>query len=366
MNEVKNNSPKRPVIFYYAIALVVLLALNFLLVPWMSERSVKETGYNEFLSQVSAGNVTEVEVQEQNAVIYYKVNVNGREEVCKTGTMNDPELVDRLNQANVKFGSVIPQKQSMLGTLIFSWVIPILIFVLIGNWLSKKMAKSMGGGPGSMMFGKRNAKIYVKSSTGIKFSDVAGEDEAKELLTEIVEYLHHAERYQDIGAQIPKGALLVGPPGTGKTLLAKAVAGEAEVPFFSISGSEFVEMFVGMGAAKVRDLFKQANEKAPCIVFIDEIDAVGRHRGAGHGGGHDEREQTLNQLLVEMDGFGTNEGIIILAATNRPDILDPALLRPGRFDRQVVVPLPDIRVREQILKVHAKEVPLDSSVQLAD
>ena len=361
MNEVKNNSPKRPVIFYYAIALVVLLALNFLLVPWMSERSVKETGYNEFLSQVSAGNVTEVEVQEQNAVIYYKVNVNGREEICKTGTMNDPELVDRLNQANVKFGSVIPQKQSMLGTLIFSWVIPILIFVLIGNWLSKKMAKSMGGGPGSMMFGKSNAKIYVKSSTGIKFSDVAGEDEAKELLTEIVDYLHHPERYQDIGAQMPKGALLVGPPGTGKTLLAKAVAGEAEVPFFSISGSEFVEMFVGMGAAKVRDLFKQANEKAPCIVFIDEIDTIGKKRD-GNIGGNDEREQTLNQLLTEMDGFEGNNGVIILAATNRPESLDPALLRPGRFDRRVPVELPDLKGREEILKVHARKIKVADNV----
>ena len=362
MNEVKNNSPKRPVIFYYAIALVVLLALNFLLVPWMSERSVKETGYNEFLSQVSAGNVTEVEVQEQNAVIYYKVNVNGREEICKTGTMNDPELVDRLNQANVKFGSVIPQKQSMLGTLIFSWVIPILIFVLIGNWLSKKMAKSMGGGPGSMMFGKSNAKIYVKSSTGIKFSDVAGEDEAKELLTEIVDYLHHPERYQDIGAQMPKGALLVGPPGTGKTLLAKAVAGEAEVPFFSISGSEFVEMFVGMGAAKVRDLFQQANEKAPCIVFIDEIDTVGKKRDGGGFSGNDEREQTLNQLLAEMDGFDGKKGVVILAATNRPDSLDPALLRPGRFDRRVPVELPDLKGREEILKVHAKNIRVGDNV----
>ena len=361
MNEVKNNSPKRPVIFYYAIALVVLLALNFLLVPWMSERSVKETGYNEFLSQVSAGNVTEVEVQEQNAVIYYKVNVNGREEVCKTGTMNDPELVDRLNQANVKFGSVIPQKQSMLGTLIFSWVIPILIFVLIGNWLSKKMAKSMGGGPGSMMFGKSNAKIYVKSSTGIKFSDVAGEDEAKELLTEIVDYLHHPERYQDIGAQMPKGALLVGPPGTGKTLLAKAVAGEAEVPFFSISGSEFVEMFVGMGAAKVRDLFKQANEKAPCIVFIDEIDTIGKKRD-GNIGGNDEREQTLNQLLTEMDGFDGSKGVVLLAATNRPDSLDPALTRPGRFDRRIPVELPDLAGREAILKLHAKDIKCSNNI----
>ena len=365
MNEIKNNSPKRPVIFYYAIALIVLLALNFLLVPWMSERSVKETGYNEFLSQVSAGNVTEVEVQEQNAVIYYKVNVNGREEVCKTGTMNDPELVDRLNQANVKFGSVIPQKQSVLGTLIFSWVIPILIFVLIGNWLSKKMAKSMGGGPGSMMFGKSNAKIYVKSSTGIKFSDVAGEDEAKELLTEIVDYLHHPERYQDIGAQMPKGALLVGPPGTGKTLLAKAVAGEANVSFFSISGSEFVEMFVGMGAAKVRDLFKQANEKAPCIVFIDEIDTIGKKRD-GNIGGNDEREQTLNQLLAEMDGFDTNKGLLVLAATNRPEVLDPALLRPGRFDRRIIVDKPDLKGRVDVLKVHAKDVKMDESVNLEE
>ena len=364
MNEVKNNSPKRPVIFYYAIALVVLLALNFLLVPWMSERSVKETGYNEFLSQVSAGNVTEVEVQEQNAVIYYKVNVNGREEICKTGTMNDPELVDRLNQANVKFGSVIPQKQSMLGTLIFSWVIPILIFVLIGNWLSKKMAKSMGGGPGSMMFGKSNAKIYVKSSTGIKYSDVAGEDEAKELLTEIVDFLHNPEKYRAIGATMPKGALLVGPPGTGKTLLAKAVAGEADVPFFSISGSEFVEMFVGMGAAKVRDLFKQANEKAPCIVFIDEIDTIGKKRdGAGFTGGNDEREQTLNQLLTEMDGFDGSKGVVILAATNRPDSLDPALLRPGRFDRRIPVELPDLKGREEILKVHAKKIKIADSVR---
>ena len=362
MNEIKNNSPKRPVIFYYAIALIVLLALNFILVPWMSERSVAETGYNEFLNQVSAGNVTEVEVQEQNSVIYYKVKVNGKEQICKTGTMNDPELVDRLNQANVKFGSVIPQKQSVLGTLIFSWVIPILIFVLIGNWLSKKMAKSMGGGPGSMMFGKSNAKIYVKSSTGIKFSDVAGEDEAKELLTEIVDFLHNPKKYQEIGAVCPKGALLVGPPGTGKTLLAKAVAGEANVPFFSMSGSEFVEMFVGMGASKVRDLFKQANEKAPCIVFIDEIDTIGKKRDNAGYGGNDEREQTLNQLLTEMDGFDASKGVVILAATNRPDSLDPALLRPGRFDRRIPVELPDLKGREEILKVHAKKVRLGDDI----
>lgn len=364
MNEIKNNSPKRPVVFYYAIALIVLLALNFFLVPWMSERSVKETGYNEFLSQVSAGHVTKVEVQQQNSVIYYQTTINGKEQICKTGIMDDPDLVDRLSAANIEFGSVIPQKQSMLGTLIFSWVIPILIFVLIGNWLSKKMAKSMGGGPGSMMFGKSNAKIYVKSSTGIKFSDVAGEDEAKELLTEIVDYLHHPERYQDIGAQMPKGALLVGPPGTGKTLLAKAVAGEAEVPFFSISGSEFVEMFVGMGAAKVRDLFKQANEKAPCIVFIDEIDTIGKKRD-GNIGGNDEREQTLNQLLTEMDGFDGSKGVVILAATNRPDSLDPALLRPGRFDRRIPVELPDLQGREEILKVHAKKIKIADNVDFS-
>lgn len=361
MNEIKNKSPKRPVVFYYGIALLVLLVLNFLLVPWMSERSVQETGYNEFLNQVSAGNVTKVEVQEQNSVIYYEVNIGGREQICKTGIMNDPQLVDRLNNAHVEFGSVIPEKQSMLGALLFSWVIPILIFVLIGNWLSKKMAKSMGGGPGSMMFGKSNAKIYVKSSTGIKFSDVAGEDEAKELLTEIVDYLHHPERYQEIGAQMPKGALLVGPPGTGKTLLAKAVAGEAEVPFFSISGSEFVEMFVGMGAAKVRDLFKQANEKAPCIVFIDEIDTIGKKRD-GNIGGNDEREQTLNQLLTEMDGFDGSKGVVILAATNRPDSLDPALLRPGRFDRRIPVELPDLQGREDILRVHAKKIKISDNV----
>lgn len=364
MNEIKNKSPKRPVVFYYGIALLVLLVLNFLLVPWMSERSVQETGYNEFLNQVSAGNVTKVEVQDQNSVIYYEVNIGGREQICKTGIMNDPQLVERLNNAHVEFGSVIPEKQSMLGALLFSWVIPILIFVVIGNWLSKKMAKSMGGGPGSMMFGKSNAKVYVKSSTGIKFSDVAGEDEAKELLTEIVDYLHHPERYQEIGAQMPKGALLVGPPGTGKTLLAKAVAGEAEVPFFSISGSEFVEMFVGMGAAKVRDLFKQANEKAPCIVFIDEIDTIGKKRD-GNIGGNDEREQTLNQLLTEMDGFDGSKGVVILAATNRPDSLDPALLRPGRFDRRIPVELPDLQGREDILRVHAKKIKISDNVDFS-
>ena len=279
--------------------------------------------------------------------------------------MNDPDLVDRLrSNKKVEFTSVVPQQQSPILSFIFSWIIPIAIFMVIGNMLSKKLAQSMGGGPGSMMFGKSNAKVYVKSSTGIKFSDVAGEDEAKELLTEIVDFLHSPEKYQEIGAQMPKGALLVGPPGTGKTLLAKAVAGEANVPFFSISGSEFVEMFVGMGAAKVRDLFKQANEKAPCIVFIDEIDTIGKKRD-GNIGGNDEREQTLNQLLTEMDGFDGSKGVVILAATNRPDSLDPALLRPGRFDRRIPVELPDLQGREEILKVHAKKIKISDNVDFS-
>ena len=278
--------------------------------------------------------------------------------------MNDPDLVDRLHDANVKFGAAAPQQTSIWISLIAGYVLPIAIFILLGRWLSKKMMSSMGGGPGgAMSFGKSNAKVYVKSSTGIKFSDVAGEDEAKDLLTEIVDYLHNPQKYREIGASMPKGALLVGPPGTGKTLLAKAVAGEAEVPFFSISGSEFVEMFVGMGAAKVRDLFKQANEKAPCIVFIDEIDTIGKKRdGAGFTGGNDEREQTLNQLLAEMDGFDTSKGLLILAATNRPEVLDPALLRPGRFDRRVIVDRPDLKGRIEILKVHARNVHLDETV----
>ena len=365
LNEIKNNKPQRPVIYYYLIALVVLLLLNFALVPWLSEKSIEETSYSEFLDELEAGNITKVEIQQENYCIYYVINRNGREVVCKTGQMNDPELVDRLrSNKKVEFTSVVPRQQSPILSFIFSWIIPIAIFMVIGNMLSKKLAQSMGGGPGSMMFGKSNAKVYVKSSTGIKFSDVAGEDEAKELLTEIVDFLHSPGKYQEIGAQMPKGALLVGPPGTGKTLLAKAVAGEANVPFFSISGSEFVEMFVGMGAAKVRDLFKQANEKAPCIVFIDEIDTIGKKRD-GNIGGNDEREQTLNQLLTEMDGFDGSKGVVILAATNRPDSLDPALLRPGRFDRRIPVELPDLQGREEILKVHAKKIKISDNVDFS-
>ena len=336
------------------------MLLNFLIV-WLTERSIKETTYSEFISQVDSGRVKQVEVQHQTYTIYYVVREGKKEQVCKTGIMDDPELLKRLDAKGVDYGAEIPKQQSPFLALLLTWILPIVIFIVIGNILSKKMAKSMGGGPGAMMFGKSNAKVYVKSATGIKFSDVAGEDEAKELLTEIVDYLHHPEMYRDIGAQMPKGALLVGPPGTGKTLLAKAVAGEANVPFFSISGSEFVEMFVGMGAAKVRDLFQQANEKAPCIVFIDEIDTIGKKRD-GNIGGNDEREQTLNQLLTEMDGFDGSKGVVILAATNRPDSLDPALLRPGRFDRRIPVELPDLQGREEILKVHAKKIKIADNV----
>ena len=364
IEELKNKKPKRPVMFYYLIAFGILMLLNFLIVPWLTERSIKETTYSEFISQVDSGRVKQVEVQHQTYTIYYVVREGKKEQVCKTGIMDDPELLKRLDAKGVDYGAEIPKQQSPFLALLLTWILPIVIFIVIGNILSKKMAKSMGGGPGAMMFGKSNAKVYVKSATGIKFSDVAGEDEAKELLTEIVDYLHHPEMYRDIGAQMPKGALLVGPPGTGKTLLAKAVAGEANVPFFSISGSEFVEMFVGMGAAKVRDLFKQANEKAPCIVFIDEIDTIGKKRDSGSfTGGNDEREQTLNQLLTEMDGFDGSKGVVILAATNRPDSLDPALLRPGRFDRRIPVELPDLKGREEILKVHARKIKIADSVR---
>ena len=361
IEELKNKKPKRPVMFYYLIAFGILMLLNFLIVPWLTERSIKETTYSEFISQVDSGRVKQVEVQHQTYTIYYVVREGKKEQVCKTGIMDDPELLKRLDAKGVDYGAEIPKQQSPFLALLLTWILPIVIFIVIGNILSKKMAKSMGGGPGAMMFGKSNAKVYVKSATGIKFSDVAGEDEAKELLTEIVDYLHHPEMYRDIGAQMPKGALLVGPPGTGKTLLAKAVAGEANVPFFSVSGSEFVEMFVGMGAAKVRDLFQQANEKAPCIVFIDEIDTIGKKRD-GNIGGNDEREQTLNQLLTEMDGFDGSKGVVILAATNRPDSLDPALLRPGRFDRRIPVELPDLQGREEILKVHAKKIKIADNV----
>ena len=357
---------KRPLYVYYIIVGVIIVLLNILVVPAIQERSIEKTDYSTFIKSVEKGNVTRATIEE--GYIYYEVKSpkTGNTLTCKTVQMDDPDLVNRLLDADVVMDEVLPESPSIFFTLILSYVIPIGIFIFLGRWLSRKMMSSMGnGGPGgAMSFGKSNAKVYVKSSTGIKFSDVAGEDEAKELLTEIVDYLHNPQKYTEIGASMPKGALLVGPPGTGKTLLAKAVAGEAEVPFFSISGSEFVEMFVGMGAAKVRDLFKQANEKAPCIVFIDEIDTIGKKRdGAGFSGGNDEREQTLNQLLTEMDGFDGSKGVVILAATNRPDSLDPALLRPGRFDRRIPVELPDLQGREEILKVHAKKIKIADTVR---
>lgn len=356
---------KIPMYVYYIIAGIIIILLNMLVVPAVQERSIQKTDYSTFIENVEKGNVTKATVEEN--YIYYETGTeaSGDSVLCKTVKMDDPDLVNRLLDAGVTMDEVLPESPSIFMTLILSYVVPIVIFIFIGRWLSKKMMSSMGGGPGgAMSFGKSNAKVYVKSSTGIKFSDVAGEDEAKELLTEIVDYLHNPQKYTEIGASMPKGALLVGPPGTGKTLLAKAVAGEAEVPFFSISGSEFVEMFVGMGAAKVRDLFKQANEKAPCIVFIDEIDTIGKKRdGAGFTGGNDEREQTLNQLLTEMDGFDGSKGVVILAATNRPDSLDPALLRPGRFDRRIPVELPDLLGREEILKVHAKKIKIADTVR---
>ena len=366
MNIDHKKPENRPLYIFVLVAVVVILLLNVFAIPAMQERSVEKTDYSTFLSNVERGNVSKAEVQDD--YIYYVVRKNGEDVVCKTVRMDDPDLVSRLYDAGTSMEAVEPQKQSILLSLIIGYVIPIGIFVLLGRWLSRKMMSSMGGGPGgAMSFGKSNAKVYVKSSTGIKFTDVAGEDEAKELLTEIVDYLHNPQKYTEIGASMPKGALLVGPPGTGKTLLAKAVAGEAEVPFFSISGSEFVEMFVGMGAAKVRDLFKQANEKAPCIVFIDEIDTIGKKRDSGSfTGGNDEREQTLNQLLTEMDGFDGSKGVVILAATNRPDSLDPALLRPGRFDRRIPVELPDLKGREEILKVHAKKIKIADSVRFED
>lgn len=363
MNIDHKKPENRPLYIFALIAVGVILFLNIFAIPAMQERSVEKTDYSTFLSNVERGNVSKAEVQDD--YIYYVVRKNGEDVVCKTVRMDDPDLVSRLYEAGTSMEAVEPQKQSIFLSLVIGYVIPIVIFVFLGRWLSKKMMSSMGGGPGgAMSFGKSNAKVYVKSSTGIKFTDVAGEDEAKELLTEIVDYLHNPQKYTEIGASMPKGALLIGPPGTGKTLLAKAVAGEAEVPFFSISGSEFVEMFVGMGAAKVRDLFKQANEKAPCIVFIDEIDTIGKKRDSGSfTGGNDEREQTLNQLLTEMDGFDGSKGVVILAATNRPDSLDPALLRPGRFDRRIPVELPDLKGREEILKVHARKIKIADSVR---
>ena len=365
MNLDNKKPGRKPLYVYYIIAAIIIILLNVLLLPAIEGRKVQTTEYSVFLTGVEKGYVKTVEIQDD--YIYYVADVSDNQEgYFRTVKVNDPDLVDRLHDANVKFDAAAPQQTSIWISLLAGYILPIAIFILLGRWLSKKMMSSMGGGPGgAMSFGKSNAKVYVKSSTGIKFSDVAGEDEAKDLLTEIVDYLHNPQKYREIGASMPKGALLVGPPGTGKTLLAKAVAGEAEVPFFSISGSEFVEMFVGMGAAKVRDLFKQANEKAPCIVFIDEIDTIGKKRD-GNISGNDEREQTLNQLLTEMDGFDGSKGVVILAATNRPDSLDPALLRPGRFDRRIPVELPDLQGREEILKVHAKKIKVSDNVDFRE
>ena len=353
--------PKKPIIFYYVVALIVILLLNLLLFPRLLEPKVTEVDYGKFLQMVDNNEISEVQIQSNEIIFSDK---SSPANYYKTGVMNDYKLVDRLYEAGItEFGTPIIEQMSPLMEFLLTWVIPIVVMVALGQWLMKRMTSKMMGGMGNAMsFGKSNAKVYVQSETGIKFADVAGEDEAKEILQEIVEFLHNPKKYEEIGAKMPKGALLVGPPGTGKTLLAKAVAGEANVPFFSISGSEFVEMFVGMGAAKVRDLFQQANEKAPCIVFIDEIDTVGKKRDGGGFSGNDEREQTLNQLLAEMDGFDGKKGVVILAATNRPDSLDPALLRPGRFDRRVPVELPDLKGREEILKVHAKNIRVGDNV----
>ncbi len=357
MKEVKN--PKRPMAYYYAIVLLVLLGINFIVLPYMAERQVKEVDYGTFITMTEESKIGKVEV-ESNQIIFTNKDES---KIYKTGLMDDPDLTMRLYDSGAKFSSEIIKPASPLMSTFVGLVLPLILFIAFGQWMSRRMMKKMGGGGNSMMFGigKSNAKIYVESTEGIRFSDVAGEDEAKENLQEIVEYLHNPHKYEEIGASMPKGVLLVGPPGTGKTMLAKAVAGEAKVPFFSMSGSEFVEMFVGMGASKVRDLFNQAKEKAPCIVFIDEIDAIGKKRD-GNFAGNDEREQTLNQLLTEMDGFEGNSGVIILAATNRPESLDPALTRPGRFDRRVPVELPDLKGREEILKVHAKKIKLAGDI----
>ena len=355
MKEVK--TPRKPLAIYYALVLLMLLLLNFVLLPWMEERQIKEVDYGTFMTMTEEKNIGRVDI-ESNQIIFTDKDET---QVYKTGLMNDTGLTERLYDAGATFSSEIVEQSSPVLSFLIWFVLPIILFSAIGNQMNKKLMEKAGGGPGSMMFGgmgKSNAKVYVQSTAGIRFADVAGEDEAKENLQEVVNYLHDPSKYESIGAKMPKGILLVGPPGTGKTMLAKAVAGESNVPFFSISGSEFVEMFVGMGASKVRDLFKQAKEKAPCIVFIDEIDAIGQKRSGGQYGGNDEREQTLNQLLTEMDGFEGNTGVIILAATNRPESLDPALTRPGRFDRRVPVELPDLKGREEILKVHAKKVAL--------
>ena len=358
-----DKKPKQVLATYAVIALIVMFLLNIFVLPGIMERSIRETTYSDFLKGIDSKQIQEVQFDVQDSIIYYTLKQDGKTQVCKTGLINtDSELIDKITSSGADLTSEIPTQQSPLMNMLIGFILPTIIFIFLGQLLFKKMTNSMTGGPGgAMSFGKSNAKVYVKSSTGIKFSDVAGEDEAKELLTEIVDFLHNPEKYRAIGATMPKGALLVGPPGTGKTLLAKAVAGEADVPFFSISGSEFVEMFVGMGAAKVRDLFRQASEKAPCIVFIDEIDTIGKKRD-GQISGNDEREQTLNQLLTEMDGFDGSKGVVILAATNRPDSLDPALTRPGRFDRRIPVELPDLQGREDILKVHARKIKIADNV----
>ena len=359
MREVK--TPKKPLIYYYALALLVLSMLNFFVMPWLAEKQVKEVDYGTFMTMTEDKDVGQVEVQENQIVFTNKDNTK----IYKTGVMNDPDLIERLHASGAQFSSEIVEQMSPFLSALLTWVLPGIIFIVLGQFMARKLMDKAGGGAASMMFGKGDsgAKIYVQSTEGIRFDDVAGEDEAKENLQEIVNYLHDPSKYKEIGASMPKGILLVGPPGTGKTMLAKAVAGEANVPFFSISGSEFVEMFVGMGASKVRELFSQAKEKAPCIVFIDEIDAIGQKRSSGSAyGGNDEREQTLNQLLTEMDGFEGNNGVIILAATNRPEALDPALTRPGRFDRRVPVELPDLKGREAILRVHAKKVKLEDNI----
>lgn len=367
--DIKENKtpqpPKKPTMIFYGIVLLILVAMNFIVLPSLAERSVKEVSYDKFISDLEKGKIQEVKFGE--GIIYFSEEKEGKGDkvqLYKTGYVMDEKLIDRLDKSGVTYSSEMPEKVNPFLNFIFTCILPLVVIWTIGGWFMRRMMKNIGGsgGPGAMSFGKSNAKIYVKSATGIKFSDVAGEDEAKELLSEIVDYLHYPDKYTEIGASMPKGALLVGPPGTGKTLLAKAVAGEANVPFFSISGSEFVEMFVGMGAAKVRDLFKQANEKAPCIVFIDEIDTIGKKRDGANMGGNDEREQTLNQLLTEMDGFDGSKGVVILAATNRPDSLDPALLRPGRFDRRIPVELPDLKGREEILKVHARKIKISDNV----
>ena len=356
MQEVK--PPKKPLLYYYCIAMLVLLVLNAFLFPRLMSAQVEEVGYNTFMEMMEKQQIAQVQIESSQIIFSDKNSPTG---FYKTGPMEDPALVDRLYASGATFGTEIVKQQPFLVTFLLTWILPIIVMVAIGQFAMRKMMKG-GGGMDSMTFGKSNAKVYVQSETGIKFDDVAGEDEAKEVLSELVDYLHDPKKYPEIGASMPKGALLVGPPGTGKTLLAKAVAGEANVPFFSISGSEFVEMFVGAGAAKVRDLFKQANEKAPCIEFIDEIDTIGKKRDGGGFSGNDEREQTLNQLLTEMDGFSSNNGVLILAATNRPESLDPALLRPGRFDRRVPVELPDLNGRISILKVHAQKVKLGDNV----